>query len=96
MTVDTLYSVEVLPNTVRYYGVENVPKKLYEETEVIIKLSDLMEIMKYASENHEVLKTISTLDIDENDEDELARKQDEAELAIQAILKKQADFDKTK
>ena len=57
---DTLYSVEVLPNCVKYYGVE-LDKEFDEDGNAIeiakIPTYMLKELMKYASENHEYIVT---------------------------------------
>lgn len=90
MTLDTLYSIEVMPGNVRYYGVEVLPFHKGEEPVVAIPLKDLMEIMCFASETGEVVKSASIYDIEEGlDDDEMNKRMDDTQEAIRTILEKQ-------
>lgn len=94
MTADTLYAIEVMPNNVRYYGVETMCSRNDEEVLVAIPQKDLMEIMKFASETGEVVQTLSIYDVEDNlSEEEFNGAMEAIERTIKTILDKQAESD---
>ena len=67
MRADTLYAVEVMPNNVKYYGVEHVGFPNDEEAIVSIPLAQLKELMEFASETHSFTRSMSIYDLKVNE-----------------------------
>lgn len=74
MRADTLYSVEVAPNNVKYYGIEIEMEPGitdFKDGVAKIPMKQLLELMEYASETHEALlsATVHTLPLVNGDVD---------------------------
>lgn len=62
MRADTMYSVEVAPNNVKYYGIEvemEMGVKDFRDGVAKIPMKQLLELMEYASETHEAVLSAS-------------------------------------
>lgn len=88
MRADTLYAVEVLPNNVKYYGIEDITSPSDSETIVAIPLNQLKELMEFASEKHEYTRSVSIFDIKTKDEDTLNKELGQVFETIDTILTK--------